>query len=219
MIRPDSLEGKLITMIEELPPGEITLAEIRDLLGHEGLLLLTAFLSIVFLIPLSPPGVSTVFGAAILLIAVCRLFNCRLWLPKRFLTRQLSGKKLRVGINKGLVWLHRLEHISRSDRLEYLTSSKLLTVLNNCALVVGAGLLMAPFGLIPFSNTLPAIAILLFTIGSLQRDGLCILFGHIVNFATIVYFGLLITGGGVAAIELLQRITVLSSFLHDLVMV
>jgi len=65
---------------------------------------------------------------------------------------------------------------------------------------------MAPFGLIPFSNTLPAIAILFFAIGLLQRDGICILLGHLVNFATIVYFTLLIVGGGATIYEIFQRI-------------
>ena len=219
LICADSLAGKLKTIIEKLPPDGVTLAEIRDLLGHEGLLLLTAFLSIVFLIPVSPPGVSTVFGAAILMVAVSRLFNCQLWLPKRFLTRPLPAEKLRAGLNKGLIWIQRLEYISRSNRLEYLTASRHLNIFNNCALVLSACLLMAPFGLIPFSNTLPALAILLFTVGLLQRDGLCILFGHIANFATIVYFGLLIAGGGIAFIEILRRITTLSFFVHDFVMV
>ena len=78
--------------------------------------------------------------------------------------------------------------------------------LNNCAIIMGAGLLMAPFGLIPFSNTLPALAILLFSIGLLQRDGVCILLGYFVNIATIAYFVLLMVGGGATVHEIFQRI-------------
>jgi len=205
IVRPDSLGGKLKVVIAELPPDRITLAEIRDLLGHDGLLLFNAFLAIVFLIPVSIPGMSTVFGAAILMIAISRLFSCRLWLPKRFLERQLPADKLCAGLEKGVGWLHRLECISRSHRIGWLVSGKYLGALNNCALVVSACLLMAPFGLVPFSNTLPAFAILLFTLGFLQRDGLCVLFGHVVNIATIVYFGLLLGGGGIAVLQIFQR--------------
>ena len=181
------------------------LAEIRDLFGQDGLLLLTLFLSVAFLLPVSFPGVSTVFGAAIFLISVSRLLNRRLWLPNRFLKRQLPTEKLRAGLNKAVIWLHRLEYISRPDRLEWLTSGRYVCALNDCALVLGAGLLMAPLGLIPFSNTLPALAILFFTIGSLRRDGLCMVFGHIVTAATIVYFVLLAGWGGAAVLEILQR--------------
>jgi hypothetical protein len=201
-----SLGGRLEVIIADLPPDKVTLAEIRDLLGQDGLLLLTAFLAIVFLIPVSIPGVSTVFGAAILLISVSRLLNRGVWLPKCFLARQLPAEKLCAGLNKGVVWIHRLEGISRSHRLEWLTSDGFVGSLNSCALITGAGLLMAPFGLIPFSNTLPALAILFVAIGLLQRDGLCILLGHITNLATIVYFMLLIGGGGAAVHEIFQRL-------------
>ncbi|HLA81293.1 MAG TPA: exopolysaccharide biosynthesis protein, partial [Thermoleophilia bacterium] len=73
-LRTDSLGEKLALIIRNLPSHEVTLAEIRDLVGQDGLLLLTVFLSIVFLIPVSIPGLSTVFGAAILLIGISRLF-------------------------------------------------------------------------------------------------------------------------------------------------
>lgn len=202
----DSLGERLKVIITDLPPDKVTLAEIRDLLGQDGLLLLTALLTIVFLIPVSIPGVSTVFGAAILLIGVSRLFNRSLWLPKHFLERQFPAEKLCAGLNRGVIWFHRLERISRSHRLKWLTCNGLIGVLNDCALIVGAGLLMAPFGLIPFSNTLPALALLFFAVGLLQRDGVCILLGYLVNLVTIIYFMLLIVGGGVTIHGILQRI-------------
>jgi len=62
-----------------------------------------------------------------------------------------------------------------------------------------------PFGLIPFSNTFPAVAILFLAIGLLQRDGVCILLGHISNVVTIIYFGVLIGGGGLAMREVFNR--------------
>jgi hypothetical protein len=202
----DSPGERLKVIIAGLPADKVTLAEIRDLLGRDGLLLLTAFLTIVFLIPVSIPGVSTVFGAAILLIGVSRLLNRSLWLPKRFLERQLPAEKLCAGLNRGVSWFHRLERISRSHRLKWLTRDGFMGALNSCALIMGAGLLIAPFGLIPFSNTLPALAILFLAIGLLQRDGVCILLGYLVNLATIVYFTLLIVGGGATIHEIFQRI-------------
>jgi hypothetical protein len=81
-----------------------------------------------------------------------------------------------------------------------------MNTVNNCALIFGAGLLMAPFGFVPFSNTLPGLALLFLAIGLLQRDGLCILFGHLMNFATTIYFAVLILGGGVAIKELFERL-------------
>jgi hypothetical protein len=61
--------------------------------------------------------------------------------------------------------------------------------------------------LIPFSNTFPALAILCLAVGLLQRDGACILLGYCANVGTIIYFTVLIAGGGLAIREALQHFT------------
>ena len=197
---------KLEAAIDALPPGTVTLAQVRDLVGKDGLMLLTAFLTIVFLVPVSVPGVSTVFGAGILLIGVSRLFRLELWLPKRIERRLVATERLRSALQRGLVWFRRLERVSRPQRISWAASDGAVRIVNDCALILGAALLMAPFGLIPFSNTFPAIALLFLAIGSLQRDGLFILIGHVSNLVTIAYFALLIGGGGYALISFMQRL-------------
>lgn len=206
-LQADTLGEKLRIIIGRLPPEGVTLAAILDLVGKDGLLILTGLLSLVFLIPVSIPGVSTVFGAAILLVGVSRLFGRNLWLPKSFQDRVVSTDRLRAALNRALTWLYRIERVSRSHRLSLLTSNGLMNVMNNCALILGAILLMAPFGLIPLSNTLPAFAILCLVVGLLQRDGVCILLGYFANIATIIYFTVLIAGGGLAIREALQHFT------------
>lgn len=200
-----SLAEKMQAIIDNLPPGGVSVLEIRELIGREGMMLLTAFLTIIFLVPVSIPGVSTVFGGAILLLSVSRLVNRQLWLPKRLQQREVSTEKLRGGMQRGLKWFQRLERISRPRRMRGLTSRGFMSVVNNLGLILGAVLLMAPFGLIPFSNTLPAIAILLLAIGLLQRDGVCVLLGHLMNIASIVYFAILIGGGAVVIKRAIER--------------
>ena len=197
---------KLEAAIDALPAGTVTLAQVRDLFGSDGLMLLAGFLTIVFLVPVSVPGVSTVFGAGILLIGVSRLFRLELWLPKRIERRLVATERLRSALQRGLVWFRRLERISRPHRISWAASDGVVRVVNDCAIILGAALLMAPFGLIPFSNTFPAIALLFLAIGSLQRDGLFILLGHVANLVTIAYFALLIGGGGYALIAFIQRL-------------
>lgn len=205
-LRTDSLEEKLNVVIGNLPAGGVTLAEIRDLVGQDGLLLFTVLLTIIFMVPVSIPGVSTVFGLAIVLIGISRLLGRNLWLPKKIAQRVLPTDKLRTVFNKGSIWLHRLERVSLPHRLNWLAATGMANFLNNCALIAGAALLMLPFALIPFSNTLPALAILFLSIGLLQRDGLCILFGHLANLATIIYFTVLTVGGGAAIFEAFRHI-------------
>ncbi|MBL8261173.1 MAG: exopolysaccharide biosynthesis protein [Xanthomonadaceae bacterium] len=201
-----SLGEQLSSIIEQLPPDSLSLQELLDVFGDEGLLLVTVLLTLVFLIPVSIPGVSTVFGAAILLVGISRLFGRPLWLPARLRSRALPADKLRPGLTGGLVWVRRLEKISRPHRLRTLADGALTRMLNNLAFILAALLLMAPFGFVPFSNTLPALALLLYAIGFIQRDGVAVLLGHLANIGTIVYFGVLISGGGLAVRELLQRV-------------
>lgn len=192
-----SVATKLKAAIDGLPPGQVEVAEIRDVFGPEGLLLLTVFLTIPFMVPISIPGASTVFGAVILLIGFGRLCGRKLWLPKRIEQKRIPAGKLRACLHQGLAFFNRLERLARPDRLKQLVSNGLANTLNNLSLITGALLLMAPFGLIPFSNTLPALALLFIAIGSLQQDGLCVLIGHLANFVTIVYFAFLLGGGSV----------------------
>lgn len=202
-----SLGQQLADIIERLPPDALSLGELLDVFSDEGLLLLTILLTLVFLIPVSIPGVSTVFGAAILLVGVSRLINRPLWLPQRVKHKALPATRLRPGLTAGLVWVRRMEKISRPHRLRLFVDGPGQGVINNLAFILAALLLMAPFGFVPFSNTLPALALLLYAIGFIQRDGGAILLGHLANIGTIVYFSVLIGGGGVAVRELFQRLT------------
>ncbi len=71
------------------------------------------------------------------------------------------------------------------------TSGALMNRVNGLVLMGAGLLLMAPLGLIPFSNTLPGIAILLLAAGISQRDGLVVLAGYVMVALTIVYFAAL----------------------------
>lgn len=201
--RSESLVEKLETIIQTLPPGQVTLAKIIDIIGNDSLMLITIFLSLVFLIPVSIPGVSTVFGSGILLIGVSLLFRNTLYMPKRIQERPIASEKLVKGMRGALTWLRRLEKISKSGRLPWLATRA--TLLNKLAYILAAVLLMMPFGFVPFSNTLPAIALIFFAIGAIQKDGLSILFGHLMNIVTIIYFGALIAAGGWTILEVLQK--------------
>lgn len=201
----ESLAETLDFVIAQLPDGQVTLAEIRDMLGEGSLLILVALLVVVFLVPVSIPGVSTVFGTAILLISVSRILGRSLWLPQRVASRTISSEKLSAALSQGAKWLHRLEKISKPRRLPVLVLGKPAGLVNNVAMIAGTLMLVVPLGLVPFTNTLPALALLAFSIGLLQKDGLCVLGGHLLNLATAAYFAALALGGGVAIQELFKR--------------
>lgn len=200
-----SLGVQIAGMIDRLPPDHVSLGELLDLFGDEGLLLLTLLLTLVFLIPVSIPGVSTVFGAAILLVGVSRLLGRQLWVPARVRDRRLQSDRLRPGLTGGLRWVQRLEKLSRPYRLPSVVDGRVQELVNNLAFIAAALLLMLPFSFVPFSNTIPALALMAYAIGFIQRDGGAVLLGHIFNIGTVVYFSVLIGGGGLVAQELFKR--------------
>jgi hypothetical protein len=118
--------------------------------------------------------------------------------------KALPADKLRPGLEGGMIWVRQLERISRPYRLRGFVDGRAQNLVNNLAFILAALLLMAPFGFVPFSNTLPALALLFYAVGLIQRDGGAMLLGHLANIGTIIYFGILIGGGGVAVRELFQ---------------
>jgi hypothetical protein len=183
----ESLSATLLTVIDSIQGETITLRQLFTLIGEQGLLLLCALLTIPFLLPVSIPGVSTVFGAAIILISVGIFLNRLPWLPKRIMDRPLQTEKLVPTLRKGAALVARIDAVIK-PRLRFLTDGPVMGRLNGLGIMFGGGLLILPLGLIPFSNTLPAFAILFLALGILQRDGLFVALGYLSTIGTLVYF-------------------------------
>ncbi|OZA90463.1 MAG: hypothetical protein B7X56_02790 [Burkholderiales bacterium 34-67-9] len=201
---PDTLAEHIERVLTTLPEQDLTLHDIVEAVGPDSLMLLTIFLSLIFLVPVSIPGVSTAFGLAIVLIGLTRTFQRKPWLPQRIARRRLAAAPLRAGLQRATVWLHRIDRLSRPHRWPWLSSHGPATLCNNLALVFAGLLLMMPFGLIPFSNTLPALAVIFLSAGMMQRDGLALLLGYAAVVLTLLYFALLITAGGATLMEVWQ---------------
>jgi len=169
---------------------QVTLRELLALIGEQGLLLFCMILVVPFLFPVSIPGVSTVFGAVIILIGIGVTLNRLPWLPEVLLKRTFETKSLAPTFRSGAQRFAFLDRLLR-PRLSALTGNLLIDRLNGLMLTFAGVLLIFPLGLIPFSNTLPGVAVLLLAAGLLQRDGLMIVLGYIFNLLTVIYFGAL----------------------------
>lgn len=187
----DPLHVTLERTLAAIDTPTITLRHLFDLIGEQGLLLLCALLTLPFLLPVSIPGVSGVFGPAIILIAAGITANRMPWLPRRLARKEFNSEKLKATLGRGLHIVVRIERVVR-PRLEGITAKGIPARLNGIAIIFTAVLLMAPFGLVPFTNTLPAFAILFLSIGMSQRDGLVVIAGYLLILASLVYFCVLI---------------------------
>lgn len=181
-------------VIKKLEGDVVTLREIVNLIGRQGMLVFCIFLTLPFMVPVSIPGVSTVFGLVIALVGVGFMTDRPPWLPDRLMRKKFPADRLRLALSKGGVWIHRLGRISKPS-IPALTHGMGMSRVNGLMLVAGALLLMMPFGLIPFSNTLPGLAILFLAIGMLQRDGRSVLLGYMTLVLTVLYFIFLLLGG------------------------
>jgi hypothetical protein len=187
----DRKTSELLEDILHSIKGEyITLRDLLGMMGESGLLLLCAFLSLPFLFPVSIPGVSTVFGAGIVLISAAITLNRLPWLPAKVADRRLESGKLRPVLERGVTFLRKIDRFFK-PRMSSLTSGAVMNRVNGLVLMGAGLLLMAPLGLIPFSNTLPGVAILLLAAGISQRDGLVVIAGYVMVVLTIVYFAAL----------------------------
>ena len=180
--------------IKNLSGDVVTLREIINVIGREGMLVFCIFLTLPFMVPVSIPGISTLFGLAIGLIGLGVMTHRPPWLPDRLIRKKFPAHRLRLALEKGTIWIHRLERISRPS-IPVLTHGSGMARINGLMLIAGALLLMAPFGLIPFSNTLPGLAILFLATGVLQRDGRSVLLGYMTLVLTALYFSFLLRGG------------------------
>lgn len=175
-----------------------TVEEVLERIGERGLLVMCIALCVPFLVPVSIPGVSTVFGLAITLAAIAVASGRVPWLPQRMLRKQVATAKLREALEAGAQRVEKLESWLR-PRLVPVTS---LVRFNGLVLAFTGLLLMAPFGLIPFSNTLPAVAAILLGLGMLHRDGAFVLAGYAATAATLAYFAFLIGAAIYGGMEL-----------------
>jgi hypothetical protein len=199
-----SLSQTLIEAVDSIN-GEktITLRTVFTLIGEQGLLMICILLTIPFLIPVSIPGVSTVFGAAIILISGAIILNRVPWLPQRLMDRELDAKGLGQALSRGAEMVAKMERFVH-PRVQSLTEGAVMNRLNGLALLFAGVLLIFPFGFIPFSNTLPGLAIMFLAIGILQRDGVFIVLGYVMIVITVIYFGILTVGALLAGQSLIS---------------
>jgi hypothetical protein len=166
----------------------ITLRELLAMLGEQGLLVFCGVLAAPFLLPLTVPGMSTVLGLPMLLIGFAVMVSRVPWLPERLLNRSLPAPTVRGVLAKVRGWAERFEHLVR-PRLLGLTGGRVVNFVNGGLVIVAVLLLMAPIPLVPFINSLPALAIILLCFGMAERDGAVILFGYLMTVVSAVSVG------------------------------
>ena len=164
--------------------GEKTLGSLVELFEEKSFAILFVLLLGVPALPLPTGGATHVFEIIAVLLAV-QLIAGRdhIWLPERWRRLELAGPRQRRFIAGLMKMIRRLERISR-PRLRFLFDHRLSNIVFGLLVIAGcAGAFLAP----PFTglDTLPALGVVLLSLGVLLEDFLLVVLGVAVGIAGV----------------------------------
>lgn len=177
----DLLESRARAVVSE----EVSIGEMLELLGDRSMLGMLLLLALPMALPVPTPGLSFPFGACMVIVAVQLIVGRRhAWLPT-FLTRRSLSRETFIKLMERMVLaLRRLEYLVK-PREKWLAPHWLIVPVSLVCLVL-ALLVALP---IPFSNAVPGVAIVILSLGMLERDGITVWVGLLVSlmsFALII---------------------------------
>lgn len=186
-VRPKPLSEVLIEAVA-IDRDRVTVADLVSHLSSRGLaplILLMGILNVVTIIP----GSSTVMGLPLIFMGIAVILNSRrLWLPEWLAARSFDRVLLQRAVLRAVPYLQKIEKLARP---RFWPRGGWILDRTYGIVVLGFSLMITlP---IAFGNTMPAIAIILLSMGFAARDGLWVAAGLI---AGSVALGILL---GVAA--------------------
>ena len=178
------------------------LSEMLQATQGRGFDLLLVCISLPFLTPIPLPGLSAPFGLVAAMIGARLAVGRKPWLPRRLLTRELPPRFL-IKMLKAASRVVRLLEFFLRPRFVFFQEQLVFRQVAGALIMVSGLLLVLPLPL-PFSNSLPALTVMLLAASALERDGLFFLAGCLVSLLTAAYFGFL-AFGGIHVIESLRH--------------
>jgi hypothetical protein len=165
--------------------GDKTVASLIELFEEKSFAILFVVLLGVPALPLPTGGATHVFEIITILLAA-QLIAGRdhIWLPKRWRSLELAGKRQQRFIAGLMRLIRRLERISR-PRLRFLFDHRLSNIVFGVLVIAGSlGAFLAP----PFSglDTLPALGVVLLSLAVLLEDFAIVVVALVVGVAGVV---------------------------------
>ncbi|BAZ14124.1 exopolysaccharide synthesis ExoD [Calothrix sp. NIES-4071] len=162
---------------------------LRDLVSEMGERSFAGLLMICALpeaLPLPVAGVSAIIGIPLMIVSAQLLLGFRKpWLPSWIANRSLKRKDVEKLISKILVILKKYESVIR-PRWKFVTHRNAQRLLGLLLLIL-AFIIALP---IPFGNMIPAIIIIIISLGLIEQDGVVIALGACLScvlFAFVAY--------------------------------
>lgn len=175
--------GKLSDILRAVAADQtlerVSIADLFGVLSHRAFGALILIFAAPNVLP-TPPGFSTLFAAPLIFLATqLALSQPAPWLPKLIARRSIPRADFAAIVDKVSPWLERAEKLLK-PRFSFLTRPPLEQAIAVICLLL-AVILFLP---IPFGNMLPALAICLFSLAILERDGIAAILGALVAVAS-----------------------------------
>ena len=162
----------------------LTVGQLRQVLKGRGFALLIILFALPFLLPIPLPGLSTPFGLAIAFLGFRMALGKRPWFPERIQRARISYSTLHKVVSGAIRIAVFLEKVIK-PRLSWMRHRGLARLIGFIIMVNGLLLcLPLPF---PLTNSIPALAVILLTLGRIERDGIFTLAGSMVSLIGICY--------------------------------
>jgi hypothetical protein len=172
-----SLKDAVRTVQHKGTPDGLYIEDVVSTFGTRSHAFIILFFCIPFLQPIPMMGLSTIFGGIMILLGIFYALGRRPWLPQKMLRKHLSSSFINSVCNFLTRLLTKTEKIIR-PRFNFWLTWVPTKVLNGLLIAIFAFLLALPLP-IPFSNTVPAIYLVICALGILEDDGFLVMLGYI----------------------------------------
>jgi len=188
MCNNHTLVNTLQRFADQAKGGHLTLGEALDSLDKAGYAFIAFILALPFMQPIPTGPLSVVGGLAFAALGwqLLRGHESPL-LPEKVRAVALSENSWRILTGICLKILGVCRKFTK-PRQTWLVSGRQGQKIGGGILLAGGLLMAIPFGVLPFNNTLPGLAILFYAIGELEEDGVMVYISFFWLAATVVYF-------------------------------
>lgn len=199
------LSSDLREVLREANGRALTLGELEEILQGRGFALFILLLALPSLFPISIPGLSIPFGIIVMLLGIRVATGRKPSLPRLILKYEVKHSTLEAIVNIGLKLCAQMEKVVR-PRMQFLQRWPGMLNLIGIGIASGGLQLLLPLPpLIPLSNSIPALSVVLLTAGLSERDGLMVLAGYVVNIAAWIYFSVMFALAGKGVWMLIEK--------------
>lgn len=176
---PGDIEDVMDTFLDGIDGADsVSIDDIQDAVGRRAFGPLLLVFAVIVLSPVGGiPGVPTVFGIIVVLLAGQLLIGRKqFWLPRAIRDREIEADRLRAGIERTRPAVARIDKVIR-PRVTVLTGQAGAYCIAACCVVLAS--FLPVLELLPFAAAAPAAAIAAFALALVAHDGLFAVIGYV----------------------------------------